>query len=48
MVMAEKKDIPFIIKVHNATCPVWLFRLNFLKKIEPGCGLAAEYVNSGK
>ena len=46
--MSEKKKHPFIIKVHNATCPVWILRLNFLKKIEPGCGLAAEYVDTGK
>jgi len=41
--MAEKKDIPFIIKVHNATCPVWLLRINFLKCYSLGCTLAAKY-----
>lgn len=36
--MAEKsKDLPLILKVHNATCPAWILRIGFLKKIEPGC-----------
>ena len=41
--MVEKKNVPFLIKIHNATCPAWVLNIAFLKKIEPGCGLAAEY-----
>ncbi|MCH2321612.1 MAG: hypothetical protein MK384_08185 [SAR202 cluster bacterium] len=40
----DKKELPFIVKVHNATCPVWILKLGFLKKIEPGCQIASNYI----
>ena len=46
--MTNKKNVPFLIKVHNASCPVWLSNIAFLKKIEPGCGLAARYEETAK
>jgi hypothetical protein len=41
--MAKKKDVPLIIKIHNASCPAWLLNIGFLKSLEPGCVLAAGY-----
>jgi hypothetical protein len=43
--MAENKDKPTLVKIHNATCPVWLLGISFLKGIEPGCRLASKYDN---
>jgi hypothetical protein len=41
--MAKGKSIPFLVRVHNATCPAWLLNIASLKKIEPGCRLASSY-----
>ena len=41
--MVDQTKIPFLVKLHNATCPVRLFKLSFLKKLEPGCLLASKY-----
>ncbi len=35
--MAQQEKLPFILKIHNKTCPAWLSGIGFLKKIEPGC-----------
>jgi hypothetical protein len=34
--MASQR-LPLILRIHNLTCPVWLLRLRFLMKLEPGC-----------
>jgi len=41
--MAKKKGIPFLVRVHNATCPAWFLNIALLKKIEPGCRIASGY-----
>ena len=36
--MADKEaGLPLIWRIHNMTCPAWLLRIGFLRKIEPGC-----------
>lgn len=42
--MADK-EAPILVKLHNVTCPAWLLNIGFLKKLEPGCSVAAEYEN---
>ena len=38
-----KNGMPFMVRLHNVTCPAWLSKLSFLKKIEPGCRIALGY-----
>jgi hypothetical protein len=40
--MADKKK-PLLVEIHNTTCPAWLLNITFLKKLEPGCRIAAGY-----
>ena len=36
--MADKgQSLPLIWRIHNMTCPAWVLKIGFLKKIEPGC-----------
>ena len=46
--MSETQKTPFVVKLHNATCPLWLLNIAFLKKIEPGCVLAAKHAEENK
>ena len=41
--MAEKNSTPFLVKLHNTTCPAWLLGIGLLKKLEPGCRMASKY-----
>lgn len=39
---AKGNRLPWILRVHNRTCPAWLLRIGFMKKIEPGCRAATK------
>jgi hypothetical protein len=39
--MATATKLPLWAKIHNMTCPAWLLKINFLRKIEPGCRAVA-------
>jgi hypothetical protein len=31
------EKLPLLLRIHNATCPLWLLKLRALGKFEPGC-----------
>jgi len=34
---SKSGELPLILRIHNATCPIWLLRITPLQKLEPGC-----------
>ena len=45
--MTSGSALPLIWRIHNATCPAWLSRIGFLRKMEPGCRAVQKRLSGG-
>ena len=45
---SESGKLPLFLRIHNLTCPAWLLRIGFLRKIEPGCRAVQKRLGEGQ